>query len=319
MTSKAQKQNTALAGRNKLTWRRFCRYIPIYIIMLPGLCYLFINNYMPLPGLIVAFKQYNARKGIYGSDWIGFKNFEYLFTTNDAWVITRNTIGYNLAFIALNTILAIVVAIILSEIWGRAKKFYQSAILLPHLISSVIIGYLVFAFFSVENGFINNVIMPLLGKEGASWYSEPKYWPFILIFVSAWKAVGYNCIIYLATLMGFDRSYYESAQIDGATKLQQIRFITLPMLKPTVIMLTLMAIGRIFYSDFGLFYQVPMNQGALYSTTQTIDTYVYRGLLQLGNISMSAAAGVYQSIVGFILILTANLVVRKIDKESALW
>ncbi len=137
--------------------------------------------------------------------------------------------------------------------------------------------------------------------------------------MSAWKSVGYNCIIYLATLMGFDRSYYESAQIDGATKLQQIRYITLPMLKPTVIMLTLMAIGRIFYSDFGLFYQVPMNQGALYSTTQTIDTYVYRGLLQLGNIAMSAAAGVYQSIVGFILILTANLVVRRIDKESALW
>ncbi len=319
MMSKAQKQPAASTGRNKMTWRRFRRYIPIYVIMLPGLIYLFINNYMPLPGLVVAFKQYNARKGIYKSDWIGFKNFEYLFTTNDAWVITRNTIAYNLAFIAINTVLAIVVAIILSEIWGKAKKFYQSAILLPYLISSVIIGYLVFSFFSVENGFINSVIMPLFGKEGISWYSEAKYWPFIILFVSAWKSVGYNCIIYLATLMGFDHSYYESAQIDGATKLQQIRYITLPMLKPTVIMLTLMAIGRIFYSDFGLFYQVPMNQGALYSTTQTIDTYVYRGLLQLGNIAMSAAAGVYQSIVGFILILTANLVVRRIDKESALW
>ena len=319
MMSKAQKQPAASTGRNKMTWRRFRRYIPIYVIMLPGLIYLFINNYMPLPGLVVAFKQYNARKGIYKSDWIGFKNFEYLFTTNDAWVITRNTIAYNLAFIVINTALAIVVAIILSEIWGKAKKLYQSAILLPYLISSVIIGYLVFSFFSVENGFINSVIMPLFGKEGISWYSEAKYWPFIILFVSAWKSVGYNCIIYLATLMGFDRSYYESAQIDGATKLQQIRYITLPMLKPTVIMLTLMAIGRIFYSDFGLFYQVPMNQGALYSTTQTIDTYVYRGLLQLGNIALSAAAGVYQSIVGFILILTANLVVRRIDKESALW
>ena len=315
----AQKKVAAPDGRKKMSWRRFRRYIPIYLLMLPGLIYLFVNNYMPLPGLVVAFKQYNARKGIYKSDWTGFENFKYLFATNDAWVITRNTICYNLVFIVVNTVLAIVVAIILSEIWGRAKKFYQSAILLPFLISSVIVGYLVFAFLSVENGYINNAVLPFFGKEGISWYSEPKYWPFILVFVSAWKSVGYNCIIYLATLLGFDRAYYESAQIDGATKLKQIRYLTIPMLKPTIIMLTLMSVGRIFYSDFGLFYQVPMNQGALYSTTHTIDTYVYRGLLQLGNISMSAAAGVYQSVIGFILILSANLFVRKIDQDSALW
>jgi putative aldouronate transport system permease protein len=288
-------------------------------MMLPGLIYLFINNYMPMPGLIVAFKQYNAKNGIYGSKWVGFKNFEYLFTTNDAFVITRNTICYNLAFIVVNTVMAILVAIILSELTGKVKKVYQSAILLPNLISSVIIGYLVFAFFSVENGFVNNHILPLFGIDPINWYGEPKYWPFILVFVSAWKSVGYNCIVYLATLMGFDKALYESAQIDGATKLQQIRYITIPLLKPTVIMLTLMAVGRIFYSDFGLFYQVPMNQGALYSTTNTIDTYVYRGLLQLGNISMSAAAGLYQSVVGFVLVLGANLLVRKIDKDSALF
>lgn len=305
-------------GAGKMTLKRFKRYIPIYFLMLPGLIYLFINNYMPLPGLCVAFKKYNAGMGIYKSPWIGFQNFTYLFTTDDAWVITRNTIGYNLAFIVVNTVMAIMVAIILSELTGKIKKFYQSAILLPNLISSVIIGYLVFAFFSVENGFINNSILKLFGKEAVSWYSDAKYWPFILIFVSAWKTVGYNCIVYLATLMGFDRSFYESAQIDGATKWQQIKYITLPLLKPTIIMLTLMAIGRIFYSDFGLFYQVPMNQGALYSTTNTIDTYVYRGLLQMGNISMSAAAGVYQSAVGFILVLAANLIVRRIDKDSAL-
>jgi putative aldouronate transport system permease protein len=274
---------------------------------------------MPMPGLIVAFKQYNAKNGIYGSKWVGFKNFEYLFTTNDAFVITRNTICYNLAFIVVNTVMAILVAIILSELTGKVKKVYQSAILLPNLISSVIIGYLVFAFFSVENGFVNNHILPLFGIDPINWYGEPKYWPFILVFVSAWKSVGYNCIVYLATLMGFDKALYESAQIDGATKLQQIRYITIPLLKPTVIMLTLMAVGRIFYSDFGLFYQVPMNQGALYSTTNTIDTYVYRGLLQLGNISMSAAAGLYQSVVGFVLVLGANLLVRKIDKDSALF
>ncbi|MCR5102441.1 MAG: ABC transporter permease subunit [Butyrivibrio sp.] len=313
------KSSIAKKGSSTLNRKRFKRYIPVYLLMFPGLLYLFINNYMPLPGLIVAFKQYNARKGIYGSPWAGLSNFAYLFQTNDAWLITRNTILYNVAFIIINTVLAITVAILLSEMWGKVKNFYQSAILLPHLISSVIIGYLVFAFFSVENGFVNNFILEKLGIEAISWYSEPKYWPFIIVFVSSWKAIGYNCIIYLSTLLGFDRSFYESAMIDGATKWQQIKYITLPLLKPTVIMLTLMAVGRIFYSDFGLFYQVPMNQGALYPTTQTIDTYVYRGLLQLGNISMSAAAGVYQSIIGFAMILGANMLVRKLDKESALW
>ncbi|MEG2021813.1 MAG: ABC transporter permease subunit [Oscillospiraceae bacterium] len=295
------------------------RYLPVYLMMLPGLIYLFINNYMPLPGLVVAFKQYNAKKGIYGSDWVGLKNFEYLFKTSDAWVITRNTILYNVAFIAVNTFMAIAIAIILSELTSKMKKGYQSAILLPNLISSVIIGYLVFAFLSVENGFVNKTILPIFGIDAISWYSEAKYWPFILIFVNAWKTVGYSCIIYLSTIMGIDRSIYESARIDGASKWQQIKYLTIPLLKPTIIMLTLMAVGRIFYSDFGLFYQVPMNQGALYSTTNTIDTYVYRGLLQVGNISMSAAAGVYQSLVGFALVLGANLLVRKIDKDSALF
>lgn len=301
--------------KNRGKWKRF---IPIYIMMLPGLIYLFINNYMPLPGLVIAFKQYNARKGIFGSQWIGFKNFEYLFKTSDAWVITRNTILYNIAFIIVNTVMAILVAVILSELNGKRKKVYQSAILLPNLISTVIIGYLVFSFFSVENGFVNNTILPLFGTKQIDWYSQPKYWPFIIIFVSAWKSVGYNCIVYLATILGFDRAYYESAVVDGATRWKQFQYITLPLLKPTIIMLTLMAVGRIFYSDFGLFYQVPMNQGALYSTTNTIDTYVYRGLLQLGNISMSAAAGLYQSVVGFILVLGANMLVRRFDKDSAL-
>lgn len=299
-------------------WRRVKRFWPIYLMMLPGLAYLFINNYMPMPGIIVAFKQYNAKLGIYGSGWIGWKNFEYLFKTSDAWVITRNTILYNAAFIVINTVLSILVAVVLSELEGKRKKIYQSVILLPNLISTVIISYLVFAFFSVASGFVNNTLLPLLGKGPIQWYSQPKYWPAIIIFVNAWRTVGYQCIIYLATLMGFDRAYYESALIDGASRVKQFWYITLPLLKPTIVMLTLMAIGRIFYSDFGLFYQVPMNQGALYSTTNTIDTYVYRGLLQLGNISMASAAGLYQSTVGFILVLGANLLVRKIDPDSAL-
>ncbi|WP_242622680.1 ABC transporter permease [Lachnoclostridium sp. Marseille-P6806] len=295
------------------------RTIPIYIMALPGLIYLFINNYMPMPGIILAFKNYKAKDGIYGSPWAGFVNFKYLFQTQDAFIITRNTICYNLAFIVVNTMAAIAVAILLSELTGRLKKVYQSAILLPYLLSAVIVSYLVFAFLSPENGFINNTILKAMGKEGISWYQEPKYWPFILVFVNLWKGIGYNCIIYLSTIIGFDKGLYEAASIDGATRWQQVTKITLPLLRPTVIMLTLMAVGHIFYSDFGLFYQVPQNAGALYSVTNTIDTYVYRGLLELGDITMSAAAGVYQSFVGFVLVLAANLIVKRADPDSALF
>lgn len=274
---------------------------------------------MPLPGIVIAFKNYTAKRGIWGSEWAGLNNFKYLFATSDAYIITRNTILYNLAFIVLNLVCSITVAIILSELTHKVKKLYQSAILLPHLISSVIISYIVYAFFATENGFINNTLRIPFGKEVISFYSEKVYWPFIIIFVYLWKSVGYNCIVYLSTMLGFDRAYYESAEIDGATTWQKITKITLPLLKPTIIMLVMMSVGRIFYSDFGLFYQVPMNTGALYPVTNTIDTYVYRGLLELGNVSMSAAAGFYQSLVGFILVLGANMAVRKIDRDSALF
>ena len=286
---------------------------------LPGLIYLFINNFMPLPGLVLAFKKYNAKKGIFGSPFVGFKNFKYLFVTKDAFIITRNTILYNLAFIVINTILAIAVAILLAEMTSKMKKVYQCLILLPYMISMVIVSYLVFGFLSTENGFINNTVLRALGMEPISWYMKKQYWPFILVFVNAWKVIGYNCIIYLATILGIDRSIYESAAIDGASKWAQIKNITIPLLRPTVIMLTLLAVGRIFYSDFGLFYQVPQNQGALFSVTNTIDTYVYRGLLELGDMSMASAAGLYQSVIGFILILSANWAIRKIDPESAMF
>lgn len=295
------------------------RYLSLYVMALPGLIYLFINNFMPLPGLVLAFKKYNAKKGIFGSPFVGLKNFKYLFVTKDAFIITRNTILYNLAFIVINTILAIAVAILLAEMTSKMKKVYQCLILLPYMISMVIVSYLVFGFLSTENGFINNTVLRTIGMEPISWYMKKQYWPFILVFVNAWKVIGYNCIIYLAAILGIDRSIYESAAIDGASKWAQIKNITIPLLKPTAIMLTLLAIGRIFYSDFGLFYQVPQNQGALFSVTNTIDTYVYRGLLELGDMSMASAAGLYQSVIGFILILSANWAIRKIDPESAMF
>lgn len=293
---------------------------PLYLMLLPGVVYLIINCYVPMAGIVVAFKQYNVREGIYHSPNTGLKNFQFLFKTNDAWLITRNTILYNLVFIVLGTVLAITVAIILSEIRNKtAKQAYQTVILIPYLISMVVVSYLVFAFLSDGNGYLNNSILPLFGVEPISWYNEPKYWPFILVIVHIWKTIGYNCILYYATICGIDRSLYEAAVVDGASRWQQIWNITLPCLKSTIVILTLMNLGNIFRSDFGLFYQVPMNSGTLINVTNTIDTYVYRGLMQTNNIGMSAAAGVYQSVVGFILVVTANTVVRKIDNESSLF
>ena len=296
------------------------KYWPLYIMFIPGLAYLIINNYIPMTGIVVAFKQYNLRDGIYGSPWIGLSNFEYLFKNQEAWIMTRNTIGYNLVFIVLGTVLAITVAIILNEVRAQAaKQLYQTLILIPYLISMVVVSYLVFAFLSDGNGFINKSILPLFGLEGISWYNEAQYWPVILTIVYIWKSIGYNCILYYATICGIDRSLYEAAVVDGANRWQQVWNVTLPCLKSTIIILTLMSLGNIFRSDFGLFYQVTMNSGTIISTTQTIDTYVYRGLMQTSNIGMSSAAGVYQSVVGFILVLSANFIVRKLDSESSLF
>ncbi|MEH7493865.1 ABC transporter permease subunit [Neobacillus niacini] len=287
---------------------------------LPGMIYLLINNYMPMGGIIIAFKEINFQQGILNSPWAGFKNFEYLFKTSDAWVITRNTILYNLVFIILGTILAIVVAILLNEITSKfASRFYQSVILIPFLMSMVVVSYLVFAMLSSDTGFINKTILKSMGEEPISWYTSPKYWPYILTIVSLWKSFGFSTVIFLASIVGINKDYYEAAKIDGASKWQQIRSITLPMLKPTIIILTILNIGRIFYSDFGLFYQVPMNSGALFSVTNTIDTYVYRGLMQLGDMSMSAAAGVYQSFVGFSLVMITNYIVKRVSRDDALF
>lgn len=300
--------------------KKLVRYWPMYIMLLPGFVYLVINNYIPMAGITVAFKQYNVRDGIYKSPNVGLKNFEFLFKTNDAWLITRNTILYNLAFIVLDAVLAIAVAIILNEIVSKkAKQFYQTVILIPFLISMVVVSYLVFAFLSNGNGFINNTVLPAFGLDAVDWYNQAKYWPFLLILVHVWKALGYNCILYYATICGIDNSLYEAAAVDGANRWQRIKNVTLPSIKSTIIILTLMNLGNIFRSDFGLFYQVPMNSGALLEATNTIDTYVYRGLMQTNNIGMSSAAGVYQSIVGCILVLTANLIVRRIDSDSSLF
>jgi len=296
------------------------RYLPLAIMMIPGLLYFLINNYVPMVGLFIAFKDVDYAKGIFHSDWVGFQNFKYLFATSDAWVITRNTILYNLAFIAVNLVVAVTLALFLNEVRSRGlKKFYQSVILLPMLISMVIVSYLVYACLSVETGFMNKTILPFLGAKPISWYNEPRYWPFILTIVNVWKGAGFLCVVYYAAIIGIDQELYEAATIDGAGKSQQIRKITLPLIVPVIILMTLMAIGRIFYSDFGLFYQVPLDSGMLSNTTSVIDTYVYHGLLKLGDIGMSSAAGFYQSIVGFVIVLLSNLLVKRVNPENALF
>ena len=303
--------------KKKTNWKGA---IPIYCMMLPGILYLLINNYAPMFGLVIAFKRIDWNKGILGSDWAGFNNFRYLFTSSEAWTMTRNTVLYNLAFIIIGTVAAVAVAILLNEITSRfSSRLYQTLILLPYMISWVIVSYLVFAFLSADTGMVNQGILSPLGKEPIVWYQEKKYWPFILVFVHLWKSVGFSMVIYLSSIVGISRDYYEAARIDGARKWKQIRYITLPLLKPTVITLLIMNIGSIFYSDFGLFYQVPRNAGALFDVTQTIDTYVYNALMQQGNISLSAAAVFYQSIVGFVLVVAANAVVRRYSRESALF
>ncbi len=295
-------------------------YWPLYLMMLPALLYLLINNYIPMAGMVIAFKKLNFAKGIWASPWAGLKNFKFLFASKDAWIITRNTLLYNVAFILVNMVVGIAIAILITEIRNtKLKKIYQSAILLPFLMSMVILSYIVYALLSAENGLVNNSILPLFHIDPIQWYQKPKYWPAILIIANCWKGVGYGCLIYIASLIGIDPSFYEAARLDGASKWQEITKIPLPSLVPTIITLLLLSIGRIFYSDFGLFYQVPMNSGVLFPTTNVIDTYVYRALIEQGNISMSSAAGVYQSLVGFCVVMLSNWIVRKVDKDQALF
>lgn len=300
--------------------RAFKRYLPLYLLALPSMLYLLINNYIPMAGIVIAFKNINLKDGIFNSPWCGFQNFKYLFATKDAFTITRNTILYNIAFIILGTAFAILLAILLSELKNRVcSKFYQTVILFPYLVSMIIVSYLAYAFLSEKTGFLNNSVLPLFGADPVAWYSQTKYWPFLLVFIYLWKSSGYSCIIYLSSIMGIDPAYYEAAALDGASIWQRIRLITIPLIKPTILMMMILSVGKIFYSDFGLFYQVPQNSGPLYPVTNVIDTYVYRALLQLGDIGMSSAAGVYQSIVGCVLVIAANKIVKRYSEESAIF
>ena len=247
MTAEAKLKKTKKHG----SWKNVFRHWELYAMMLPGMIYLIVNNYIPMAGLVVAFKKYNYKDGIWGSDWAGLSNFKYLFSTRDAALMIRNTLGYNFVFIVTGTVFAIVVAIILNEIRAKVpKKIYQVFILIPYLISMVVVSYIVFAFLSTDSGFINKTF-----GSHINWYMTAKYWPVIFVIVNLWKSFGYNSIIYYATVIGIDSSLYEAAVVDGASRWQRIWHVTLPGLKPTIITLTLLAVGRVFYSDCSIRYR----------------------------------------------------------------
>ena len=305
-----------LAQRNKKSAKAtFAVYLPLYLMMLPGFIYLICNNYLPMFGILIAFKNVNFSTGVFKSPWVGFKNFEFLFATNDAFLMIRNTLLYNIVWIAMGLVIAVTIAIFMAEISERKiAKVIQPIICFPSMISAVILSYIVYGFLSTNYGFINQI----MGTK-TNFYTKAQYWPFILTIVHFWQSAGQSSIIYMASIGGIDKSMYEAARIDGAGKLKQILYITLPMLRPMIILLLLLSIGRIFNSDFGLFYQVTLNSGRLYKTTQTIDTYVYRALMEMNNVGMSSAASVFQAIIGFVLVLLSNLIVRRIDPQSALF
>ena len=294
--------------------------LPLYFMLLPGLIYLIFNNYIPMSFTVIAFKNFNFQKGVWGSDFVGLNNFKTLFSTRDSRIIFRNTLAYNLVFIAASLIIGLGIAILLDELRSKkAKRMYQMAYLIPYMISITVVSYIVYALLSTDTGFINNTVLKAVGKDGISWYSVPKYWPFILVLVNQWKWLGYNSIIYYSSVISIDSELYEAACIDGATRFQRIGYITIPVIRSTIITMTLLQLGSIFKSDFGLFYQVPMNSSALMNVTNTIDTYVYRGIKSVGTMGMSSAAGLFQSVIGFVLVLAANAVVRRIDKDSAIF
>jgi putative aldouronate transport system permease protein len=300
--------------------------IVLTTMMLPGAIWLLALRYLPMFGIVLAFKNYvvypknpTLLQSIIHSKWSGLKNFEFIFKTSDAALMIRNTMLYNAAWIVLTMAVAVAFAIMLNEVTKKfVAKTYQTLMFFPYFLSWVVVSYFVFAFLAPNDGLLVH-LQAGMGQKPTDWYNAPGPWPAILTVASLWKNVGYSCILYLAAITGIDTSQYEAASIDGATKWQQVLFVTLPHLRTMIIILFIMNVGRIFNADFGLFYSVPMNSGPLYPATQVIDTYVYRALTTMHDIGMSTAAGLLQNVVGFVCIMLANTIVRKVDADSALF
>lgn len=300
----------------------------LFLLILPGLIHILMIQYMPMFGIVIAFKDYKFRDGIFGSRWIGFENFKFLFGSGTAWNITFNTVFMNLLFIITGTLAALLLALLLNEIYSsRLAQVYQFTLFIPFFIGSVIVGYIAYAILS-NNGFINTSLKSM-GLESITFYLEPDYWRGILTSANLWMGIGFGTIIYLSGIIGINPEYFEAAELDGAGKLQQIWFITIPLVRYLIVIQLLLAVGKIFFANFGLFYFVPQvyKNGALLPVVDVIDTFVFRALYGgtttgasgIVKIGMAAAAGFYQSVVGFILVLSANLFVKKISPDQALF
>jgi len=324
-----------VSGKNKIKWGagEVKTHIAFLTMLLPGFLYLLIFDYLPMPGIIMAFKNFKLAMPpagywtnnpfIYGlfieNPWVGFENFRFLFTTPDVGIIFRNTLLYNITFMTVGLIFSIGLAVIVNELRQRfMAKLYHTFMFLPYFISWVIVSYIVYAIFSPKSGFVPGT-MRQLGLDPVNAYNEPFYWPFIFVFSDMWKYTGYGSIIYMATMAGFDQQLYEAAAIDGANKWQQMWKITLPQLIPTIVILQILALGRILTSNFDMFYTMPLGSGPLRSVSLTIDVYVYSTMRSGARLSLAAAAGLFQSFFGFVLILGTNLIARRIEKDVALF
>ncbi|WP_371822913.1 ABC transporter permease [Cohnella sp. LGH] len=286
---------------------------------MPAALYTFIFGYLTLPYMLIAFQKFNYKLGIWRSQWVGWENFHFFFASDRAWQVTFNTVRLNVLFIVFSTLCALALAILFNELKNKwFSKMTQSTILFPNFLSWVIIGYVIYSLFATNFGLVNKALV-VLGMEPVNWYSSPQYWVAILVGANIWKDVGISLVIYLAAITGIDGTLYEAAQIDGANRWQQIRRITLPLLMPTVSILSLLALGKVMYGSFDMIYAIIKDNGLLYPTVDVIDTYVFRALRTIGNPSQAMAVGVYQSVVGFILVFGVNWIVRKKNPDNSLF
>lgn len=308
--------------RRRFTWDDF----ELTLLSLPTVIWFIAFCYIPLFGIVFAFKNYKYKPGksfIYSlfvhSKWVGFKNFNFLFRSPDIANIFRNTICYNVVFLLIGVTVPVTLAIMITQLRSRRlAKVCQTAVFLPHFLSWVVISYFVYAFLSTDKGLINSIIQSM-GGQPILWYQDKAYWPFLLVFINTWKTFGYSMVVYMATITGIDQSLYESAVIDGATKWQQVKGITLPLLRPVISIMFIMNVGHIFSTDFGLFFQVTRDSNSIIDVTQTLDVYVYKALMQSNNYNYSSAVSLLQNTLGCVLLLIANRVVKFIDPESGLF
>ncbi|QGH33992.1 ABC transporter permease subunit [Gracilibacillus salitolerans] len=312
------KSNQIQSGKKNNFFKTWKTYLPLIVLTVPALIYFLLFHYAPMFGVVMAFKNFQYNLGIFGSPWVGWKNFEFFFTSNDAWRVLRNTVGYSLLFIVVNNVVALTMALLLNEVKNKfVLKIHQTSMLLPNFLSWVLVGFITYIFLNPTVGTLNQ-LLDFIGLDPINWYQEPKYWPAILTLTNLWKGIGLATLIYYAALLGVDPQLYEAARIDGANKIKQALHISVPAILPVFTILTILAIGDTFRGDFGLFYQIPRDVGLLYPTTDIIDTYIFRGL-RTGDLSITAAVGLFQSVVGLILILIVNGIVRKISPEKALF